>query len=51
VVNWLKSNSYDGVARKYEWDQTGEPTGEAINLYQIKSGKVQWLGTTEDLIK
>jgi branched-chain amino acid transport system substrate-binding protein len=51
LVNWLKSNSYKGITRDYKFQPNGEPEGTTINIYQIKDGKIAWLGTTDELVK
>jgi branched-chain amino acid transport system substrate-binding protein len=51
LVNWLKSNSYKGITRDYKFQPNGEPEGTTINIYQIKNGKIAWLGTTDELLK
>jgi branched-chain amino acid transport system substrate-binding protein len=51
LVGYLKSNSYKGITRDYKFQPNGEPIGTTINIYEIKNGKIAWLGTTDDLLK
>jgi branched-chain amino acid transport system substrate-binding protein len=51
LVDYLHGNSFDGVTRTYKFRENGEPEGTTINIYQIKEGKIAWLGTTDDLLK
>jgi branched-chain amino acid transport system substrate-binding protein len=52
MVEFFRTKSYQGVARTYKFQANGEPEGDAsINIYQIKSGKINWLGTSSDLTK
>jgi branched-chain amino acid transport system substrate-binding protein len=51
MVDYLHTASHDGVAAKYKFEANGEPSGTTINLYQIKDGKIGWLGTSDELIK
>jgi branched-chain amino acid transport system substrate-binding protein len=51
MVDYLHNASYKGVARDYKFQANGEPEGTTINIYQVKGGKIVWLGTTDDLIK
>jgi branched-chain amino acid transport system substrate-binding protein len=51
LVSYLRNNSYKGITRDYKFQPNGEPVGATINIYQIKNGKIAWLGTTDDLLK
>lgn len=51
LLNFLRTQSFQGTTRNYKFQANGEPVGTTINLYQIKGGKIAWLGTTDDLIK
>jgi branched-chain amino acid transport system substrate-binding protein len=51
IVNYILNNKYQGITRLFEYDANGEPKGKTINIYKIESGKIQWLGTTDTLIK
>jgi branched-chain amino acid transport system substrate-binding protein len=51
LLNYLRTQAYQGTTRTYKFQANGEPEGTTINVYQIKEGKIAWLGTTDDLIK
>ncbi len=51
LVKYLSTVNFKGVTRNYKFQANGEPEGTTINLYQIKGGKIVWLGTTDDLLK
>ena len=52
MVEFFRTKSYNGVAGPYKFQHNGEPEGEPrINIYQIKGGKINWLGVSSDLIK
>jgi branched-chain amino acid transport system substrate-binding protein len=51
LVNWLHDNAFTGITREYKFQANGEPEGTTINIYQIKGGKIAWLGTTDTLLK
>jgi branched-chain amino acid transport system substrate-binding protein len=51
LLNFMRTQSYQGTTRSYKFQPNGEPQGTTINLYQIKGGKIAWLGTTDDLLK
>jgi branched-chain amino acid transport system substrate-binding protein len=51
LVDYLRSHPYIGTTRTYQFQANGEPVGATINIYQIKGGKIAWLGTTDDLMK
>jgi branched-chain amino acid transport system substrate-binding protein len=51
LVDYLRSHPYVGTTRTYQFQANGEPVGATINVYQIKGGKIAWLGTTDDLMK
>jgi branched-chain amino acid transport system substrate-binding protein len=51
MVDYLHGNDHKGVAADYKFEANGEPAGSTINIYQIKDGKIGWLGTSDDLIK
>lgn len=51
VTAWLKTANYQGVTKSYAWDSTGELKTSSVNMYQIKSGQISWLGLSTDLIK
>jgi branched-chain amino acid transport system substrate-binding protein len=52
MVEYFRTKSYKGVARTYKFQTNGEPeTDPNINIYQIKGGKINWLGISSDLAK
>jgi branched-chain amino acid transport system substrate-binding protein len=51
MLNFMRTKTYQGTTRTYKFQPNGEPEGTTINIYQIKDGKIAWLGTTDDLIK
>jgi branched-chain amino acid transport system substrate-binding protein len=51
LLNYLRTKSYQGTTRLYKFQANGEPEGTTINIYQIKNGKIAWLGTTDNLVK
>ena len=51
LVDDLRSHPYVGTTRTYQFQANGEPVGATIKVYQIKGGKIAWLGTTDDLMK
>jgi branched-chain amino acid transport system substrate-binding protein len=52
IVEFLRTKSYQGVARTYKFQANGEPEGApSINIYQIKDGRITWLGRSSDLNK
>jgi branched-chain amino acid transport system substrate-binding protein len=52
MVEFFRTKPYKGIARTYKFQQNGEPEGDpSINIYQIKDGKINWLGVSSDLVK
>ncbi|MCW6511207.1 branched-chain amino acid ABC transporter substrate-binding protein [Lichenifustis flavocetrariae] len=52
LVDYLRSKDYRGLTRTYKFQANGEPESDtSINIYQIKNGKIAWLGASSDLTK
>lgn len=52
MVEFFRTKPYKGIARTYKFQPNGEPEGDpSINIYQIKGGKINWLGVSSDLVK
>jgi branched-chain amino acid transport system substrate-binding protein len=51
VLDYVKNAHFQGVAKNYAFQTSGELQGSAMNIYQVKNGKIAWLGISDDLIK
>ena len=51
VADAVKTIDYMGITKEIKFEANGEVGGEAIYLYQVKSGKIAVLGLIKDLIK
>ena len=48
---FLRSRAFEGVTRTYRFRADGEPEGTTINIYQVRGGRIAWLGTTDELVR
>ncbi|UGQ10113.1 branched-chain amino acid ABC transporter substrate-binding protein [Yinghuangia sp. ASG 101] len=44
VLSGLRKGSYRGLARSYAFGAGGEFAGEALRLYQVRSGRIEYVG-------
>ena len=51
LVVYLRSRTFEGVTRTYRFRADGEPEGTTINIYQVRGGRIAWLGTTDELVR
>ncbi|MCF2530436.1 branched-chain amino acid ABC transporter substrate-binding protein [Yinghuangia soli] len=49
LLNKLKAAEYKGLTKSFKFDQNGEYVGGAIFLYQVKAGKIEYLGDIDKL--
>ncbi|MEU8134506.1 branched-chain amino acid ABC transporter substrate-binding protein [Streptodolium elevatio] len=47
----LKKASYKGLTKTFSFDEKGEFAGKGIYLYEVKAGKIGYLGNIEELAK
>ena len=51
MLAFLRSRTFEGVTRTYRFRADGEPEGTTINIYQVRGGRIAWLGTTDELVR
>jgi branched-chain amino acid transport system substrate-binding protein len=51
VLEAVRSIDYKGITKQVKFTEQGEVEGKTIFVYQVKGGKRDILGTTEELVK
>ncbi len=51
MLNTLRKASYKGLTKTFSFDEKGEFAGKGIYLYEVKAGKIGYLGNIEELAK
>lgn len=51
VLEYVKNANYQGIAKSYSFQPNGEPKGTPMHIYQVKNGKLVWLGLSDNLLK
>lgn len=51
LVDWIHSNSYEGLSKTYEFDDTGEIGTVSIFAYQVEGDGFKQLGLVSELAK
>ena len=51
VLAHVREANFEGVTKTYAFEPNGELKGAGVNIYQVKSGEIRWLGTSEELIQ
>jgi len=51
VVEALRTVDYKGLTKQVKFDDKGEVQTKTVFVYQVKAGKLELLGTTEELAK
>ena len=49
-VNTFRTQTYDGVSKKIQFEDTGNVKATGVYVFQVKSGKIALLGSTEQLL-
>ena len=51
MLAYIRGVKFKGVANTYSFQSSGELNGTNMNIYKVQNGKIQWLGTSDSLIK